>query len=99
MSKLRTQATLRKSTPHVDRNSSRVGSNVDYEIIENEHANGMSGTSPEMVRHISVQPSSNNSENKERLPISSLDNSAMKKERQNPFSLDASDSDGPRGSC
>ncbi|GEQ70241.1 hypothetical protein JCM33374_g3917 [Metschnikowia sp. JCM 33374] len=70
-----------------------VGSNFDYEIIENEHANGMSGTSPEMVRHISSQPSSINSENKERLPISSLDDSAMKKERQNPFSLDASDSD------
>lgn len=70
-----------------------VGSNFDYEIIENEDVDAMSGVSPEIVGNAIQLPVSTNIENKERLPISSLDDSGARKDKKNLFSFDGSDSE------
>lgn len=75
-----------------------MGSNFDYEIIENEGNAGYGSISPDVTDSRLVK----GSDDHEKIPISSLDNSAPTKERVNPFSLDEdsesdSDSDSEQG--
>lgn len=75
-----------------------VGSNFDYEIIENDNSDGKSQISPETMGSIVQHSGSTDIEKKEKLPISSLNDSVGKKEVQRPLSLEESDSDDSSGS-
>lgn len=75
-----------------------LGSNFDYEIIDNDDMN----TPVQIIDRINQAPAapgaSNNSSDREGLPISSLDDSAAQPARPNPLSMDASDSDSEEDS-
>lgn len=68
-----------------------IGSNFDYEFIENEDVKNYNQPMPPVLGH-SGPLSTETSQGKDKLPINSLDDSALTV-RPNPFSLDASDSD------
>ncbi|OBA20098.1 hypothetical protein METBIDRAFT_212641 [Metschnikowia bicuspidata var. bicuspidata NRRL YB-4993] len=76
-----------------------VGSNFDYEIIENEDLGGITTSNPEFIANIIQLPILVDEDHKERLPISCLDDSATKSKVQRNLSLeslsseDSSDSD------
>lgn len=74
-----------------------IGSNFDYEITENEDINNYDNAPLEIISRsdkiLAASRASNPSYDRERLPISSLDDSASQYARPNPFSMDASDSD------
>lgn len=78
-----------------------IGSNFDYEIIENEDIDNLDSPPLEMVGRSersdpmpAASGASNTSSDRERLPISSLEDSASQHHvRRNPFSIEASDSE------
>lgn len=77
-----------------------LGSNFDYEIIENENADNFDYAPLEIVGHSHANTTDStaasgatiNLSDRERLPISSLDDSAVYPVRPVPLSMDASDS-------